>query len=127
MKVYIRVIDTDFDRAAWYNDTTFQEDYETGRVTLNKGNTEKYLMDGWGIYGTDHEYRRGTPFTSITYLKKAIKDAKAIASWDGWDVKVELWKETAKGFVPVKLNRITGKLDVLNPAKFVDPLDNSRD
>ena len=124
MKVYIRVIDKYSGRAAWFNDTTFKEDYDTGKVSLNKGPTAKYLMDGWCIYGSPayfSDWRRGTPFTTINALKRAKKEADVVASWDGWDAKVELWKETPHKFVPVKLNHKTGKLEELDPKKFVDP------
>ncbi len=130
MKVYIRVVDKDSGRAAWFNDTRFRENYDTGKVSLNNGPTEQYLMDGWCIYGKPayfSDWRRGTPFTLMRYLKQAIKDADLMASWDGWDVKVELWKETSRRFVPVKLNRKTGRLENLDPKKFRDPEDGYDD
>ncbi len=130
MKVYIRVVDKDSGRAAWFNDTTFQEDYDTGKVKINNGPTEQYLMDGWCIYGKPayfSDWRRGTPFTTIKAVKKAKKDADLMASWNGWDVKVELWKETPKAFIPVKLSRKTGKLEKLDPKKFRYPEDNDEE
>lgn len=63
----------------------------------------------------------------MRYLKKAIKDADLLASWNGWDVKVELWKETPERFIPVKLNRKTNRLEKLDPKKFVDPEDDDED
>ena len=125
MKVYIRVIDKDSGRGAWFNDTTYIEDPETGKVILNDRMPQQYLMDGMCIFGKpaySYDWLRGTPFPSIKAIKKAIKDAKLLASWDGWDVKVELWKDTPSRYVPMKLNRKTNRLQKLDPKKFISPL-----
>lgn len=117
--------------ASWYNDTTFKEDYDTGKVTVRKNApTEQYLMYGWCIYGKPayfSDWLRGTPFTTIEALKRAKKEADIMASWNGWDTKVELWKETSMSFVPVNINRKTNRLENLDPKKFRDPEDGYDD
>ena len=131
MKVYIRVIDKNSGRAAWYNDTTFKEDYGTGEVTVRKNAaTEQYMVDGWCIYGSPayfSDWRRGTPFTTIEAVNRAKKEADTMASWNGWETKIELWKETAHKFVPVKLNRKTWRLVNLDSKKFRDPEDDDEE
>ena len=110
MKIYIRMIEVETGRAAWFNDTDWKEDPDTGKVKHVYGG-EQYFEDGWDIYGKPayhYDWLRPSPFPNIAALKQGIKDAKRQWSWDGCDTrknkfKLELWAWIRQDFRLVEL------------------------
>lgn len=80
MEIYIQVCSHDDGSCAWYNET----------------NKEAYLTDGKELWCYDSqygEYMRGTPFKTIADAKRAAKEAKDLAVWDGMvDIKINFWR-----------------------------------
>lgn len=95
MEIYVKTTPTDsLGRTAWFNDT---------------GN-EMYLMDGNSLIAesetTGEIYFRGTPFKTIRDAKRAARDAKRQASWDGdGNVKVSFWRIVNDKLVETKFTR----------------------
>lgn len=96
MKIYIRCIDKDTGmHAAWYNDSSVKEDYDTGKVIHRNVMAELYLEPGWDIYGKPayfSDWLRGTPASSVAEAKKNAKQAKELMYDNGYgDSIVQFW------------------------------------
>lgn len=123
MKFYIRMIETDSNFAAWYNDTNWEEDPDTGKVR-RVGGGEQYFEDGWDIYGTPAVYSdwlRASPFPDLATLQRGIKDAKRHWNWDGHDTrknkfKIEIWTMSRGDFRLVEIQP-DGKIKIIGSYK----------
>lgn len=96
MEIYVQVHSRDDGSCAWYNETE----------------TETYLMDGkdlWCIAGPNDyhdDYMRGTPFSTVAKAKRAAREAKDLAQWDGMvDVEVRFWRSVGGDLVLTKFTR----------------------
>lgn len=93
MEIFVKTVDKDCGIVAWYNH--------------HDSNGESYLYDSKDLETTAYgEYiLAGTPFKSVVAAKKAGKEAKKLASWDGYDVVVSYWRYKSGKLVETKFTR----------------------
>lgn len=118
MNFCIRLIPVD-GKTAWFNDEKFEENPDTGRITVRNFCSQQYLMDGWDIYGKPAIYSdwlRGTKIPQ-KYLKQAVKDARQLMWWNDGEHKVEIWGWIRGDWRLVKFDRTYTKMTIIGSYK----------
>lgn len=93
MEIYVQVVGKDDGSSAWYTDT----------------GSEAYLTPGrdlWCLDSPSGDYMRGSAFRTVKAAKRAGREARDLACWDGTsDAEVRYWRYVRGKLVNTRFTR----------------------